>query len=263
MSAQPPILSPEQLDSATAVMIEGQIQFEVRHLLAGLDLTQSAFANAIGYGEGTVSKWKSGQQRLSEGGAKSIDNAGYGPTTLGIGFSELLRLYRARARSGAENGLHTTWDVFLSMPMASAGPYYENILADAQRIRSALEDYCGWQAFFAGADIPTANDFDTPDLALQSNCIACIAVRESAMFMMVVLQPLTRASSVFVEAGFALALNKPSVYFVRDRQVLPYILREASLHSAAAGLPTVRVCEVEDPAQLIGRIRRHKGGLFG
>lgn len=260
MITQPPILSREQLDCATPAMIDAQLNFEVRHLLARLDITQSAFANAIGYGEGTISKWKSGQQRLSEGGAKSIDNAGYGPTTLGVSFSELLQLYRARARSGTEQGSHTTWDIFLSMPMASAGPAdYEKTLTDAQQIRAALEDHCGWQAFFAGADIPTINDFDTPDRALQTNCIA---VRESARFMMALLYPLTRPSSVFVEAGFALALNKPSVYFVRDRQVLPYILREASVHSSAAGLPTVRVCEVADPAQLIGRIRRHKGALF-
>ncbi|MGH3928978.1 MAG: helix-turn-helix domain-containing protein [Pseudonocardiaceae bacterium] len=259
MISQSPILSPEQLDSATSVMIDEQIRFEVRHLLASLDLTQSAFARAIGYGEGTVSKWKSGQQRLSEGGAKSIDDKGYGPTTLGLSFSDLLRLYRACAGSGGENGTHTTWDVFLSMPMASAGQDYETTRADAQQIRAALEEYCGWQAFFAGADIPTANDFDTPDLALQINCVA---LRMSATFMMTVLQPLARASSVFVEAGFALALDKPSVYFVRDRRVLPYILREASVHSAVAGLPTVRVCEVDDPAQVIGRIRRHKGDLF-
>ncbi|MGH3928393.1 MAG: hypothetical protein ACRDTF_00270, partial [Pseudonocardiaceae bacterium] len=66
-------------------------------------------------------KWKSGQQRLSEGGAKRIDDKGYGPTTLGLSFSDLLRRYRACAGSGGENGTHTTWDVFLSMPMASVG----------------------------------------------------------------------------------------------------------------------------------------------
>lgn len=260
MIIQPPILSHEQLDSATPVMLDEQIRFEVRHLIASLDLTQSAFARAIGYGDGTVSKWKSGQQRLSEGGAKSIDERGYGPTTLGLSFSDLLRLYRARAGSAGENEEHTTWDVFLGMPMASVDQDdYKKTLADARQIRTALEEHCGWQAFFAGADIPTANDFDTPDLALQINCVA---LKLSTTFMMVVLQPLTRASSVFVEAGFALALNKPSVYFVRDRRVLPYILREASVHSAAAGLPTVRVCEVDDPAQVIGLIRRHKGDLF-
>jgi len=259
MIIQPPILSLEQLDSATPVMIDEQIRFEVGHLLESLDLTQAAFARTIGYGEGAVSKWKSGQQRLSEGGAKSIDDKGYGPTTLGLSFSDLLRLYRARAGSGGENGTHTTWDVFLSMPMASVGQEYEKTLTDAQQLRAALAEHCGWQAFFAGADIPTANDFDTPDLALQVNCVA---LRMSATFMMTVLQPLTRASSVFVEAGFALALGKPSVYFVPDRRVLPYILREASVHSAAAGLPIVRVCEVDDLAQVIGRIRRHKGDLF-
>lgn len=259
MTTQPSIPSLEQLDSATPTMIEEQIRFEVRHLLARVDLTQSAFANGIGYGEGTVSKWKSGQQRLSESGAKRIDDAGYGPTTLGLSFSDLLRHYRVRFRSSVESGTHITWDVFLSMPMASAGPYYQLILADAQQIRVALDEHCNWRAFFAGADIPTINDFDTPDLALQSNCVA---LRESATFMMVVLQPLARASSVFVEAGFALALGKPSVYFVRDRQVLPYMLREASVHSSAAGLPTVRVCEVEDSVQVIGRIRRHQRLLF-
>ncbi|MGH3772816.1 MAG: helix-turn-helix domain-containing protein [Pseudonocardiaceae bacterium] len=256
MITNPPILAPEQLEAATPVMIEDQIRFEVHHLLARLDVTQAAFAIKIGYGEGTVSKWKNGQQRLSEGGAKNIDKAGYGPTTLGLSFSELLRLYRVRARSGIE---HNTWDVFLSMPMASAGPDYGEALADAQQIRVALEEHCGWHAFFAGVDIPTSNDFDTPDFALQANCVA---VRESANFMMVVLRPLARASSVFVEAGFALALQKPSVYFVRDRQVLPYILREASVHSAAVDLPSVRVCEVDDVTQVIGRIRRHKRSLF-
>ncbi len=34
----------------------------------------------------------------------------------------------------------------------------------------------------------------------------------------------TRKSGIFVEARFALALGRPPVYFVRDRQVLPYIL---------------------------------------
>lgn len=258
MITRPP-MSPEQLDSATAATIEEQIHFEVRQLLARLDLTQSAFANAIGYGEGTVSKWKSGQQRLSEGGAKSIDQRGYGPTTVGLSFSDLLGLYRARVRAESEDGPHTTYDVFLGMPMSSVGSNYEKVIADGQQIRTALEEYCQWQTFFAGTDIATADDFDTPDLALQSNCVA---LRESATFMMVVLQPLDRVSSIFVEAGFALALHKPSVYFVRDRQALPYILREASVHSEAAGLPAVRVCEVDNLSQLLGRIRRHKGDLF-
>ncbi|MGH3939702.1 MAG: helix-turn-helix domain-containing protein [Pseudonocardiaceae bacterium] len=124
-------------------MIDEQIRFEVGHLIESLDLTQSAFARTIGYGEGTVSKWKSGQQRLSEGGAKSIDDKGYGPTTLGLSFSDLLRLYRAYASSRGETGTRTTWDVFLSIPMASVGQEYAKTLADAQQLRAALTEHCG------------------------------------------------------------------------------------------------------------------------
>lgn len=87
MITQSPI-SPGQLDSATPVMIDEQIQFEVHHLIASLDLTQSAFARAIGYGDGTVSKWKSGQQRLRAPGNRSLqasDGGAVVPPVVGAG----------------------------------------------------------------------------------------------------------------------------------------------------------------------------------
>jgi hypothetical protein len=53
-------------------------------------------------------------------------------------------------------------------------------------------------------------------------------------------RPLDRPSSVFVEAGFALATWTPSLYLVPDLSVLPYSLRELGEHLAPDILPPVR-----------------------
>ena len=65
-------------------------------------------------------------------------------------------------------------------------------------------------------------DFDLTEKSLEEDFRA---IRRCRRFMMI--YPSKVASSVLVEAGYALAAGKPSTYFVRDSHDLPFILRGA------------------------------------
>ena len=71
-------------------------------------------------------------------------------------------------------------------------------------------------------------EFITPDHAIMQDFGALEA---SAVFIMIF--PGSVNSSVIVEAGYALALGKPSIYFVKDKKELPFMLREVAQISKA------------------------------
>jgi len=131
----------------------------------------------------------------------------------------------------------TKYDVFLSSPMAA---FVNDDLFQKDRkamleIVDAMRDECGFSVFYAGRNVKSLDDFDAPDLSIAADVRA---LKESSIFVLFYSEKIV--SSVLVEAGFALALAMPSIYFVRRREDLPFLLR-----SAEQGNVGVKIYEVE------------------
>ncbi len=150
----------------------------------------------------------------------------------------------------------TESEVFLSIPM-SAATGYESMRALGKSVADALCQYCGVRQVFCAAEtIASRDEFEEPPVALQTN----LGPFQSAVSF-VMIYPEKLASSVLVEAGMALAFGMPSVYFVRNRVDLPWMLQDV----AGAGLATlgvVRIIEYRDEADLLKRIRNSNYHLF-
>ena len=153
------------------------------------------------------------------------------------------------------------YDVFVSAPMAA---YSDNEAIERQRedfnqIRAALRRRCKFErCFYAGVDMRNSEEFEKPHLALRSNIQK---LRASRYFIM--LYPERMASSILVEAGMAIALGIPSIWFVRDAEDLPFLLRNASqAESAAANIPKVRIYKGESASEIVHALETHGADLF-
>lgn len=117
------------------------------------------------------------------------------------------------------------YDVFLASPMAAleTDADYQRYRDGALAIEQALQKYCGFTSiFYAGRDIPTKDAFEAAGDSLYEDFEALKASRH---FMLI--YPERIASSTIFEAGMALAMGKPSLYVVNDRNDLPFLLQQA------------------------------------
>jgi nucleoside 2-deoxyribosyltransferase len=148
-------------------------------------------------------------------------------------------------------------DVFLAAPMAShpSDADYKTDRAEMNRIVETMEKECGFPSvFYAGKHIPTGKEFDAADISVKQDYEA---LRSSRRFVMV--YPFKLASSVLVEAGMAIALKKPTLIFTRDRNELPFLLKEAE--QAFPGV--VKIYEYQTPADIREKFHKHRASLFG
>ncbi|MGF1606142.1 MAG: hypothetical protein ACFB22_07365 [Rhodothalassiaceae bacterium] len=145
------------------------------------------------------------------------------------------------------------YDAFISTPMAG---FDEDDRIGAQRdliarIIAILERECGLKGvFYAGLRIYERREFDPPDIALKKNFIE---LQRSRIFILIA--PEKVSSSIYVEAGMALALRKPCLFFVKDRKMLPFLLQGAAGAQAQANLPRVSVMDYDTPETLIHLMR--------
>ncbi len=149
-------------------------------------------------------------------------------------------------------------EVFLSAPMAAPGAdAYDPVRRLAVRVADALRRSCGiTQVYCASENIESPSQFDPEWRALQE-----IAVPLMAADRYFLLLPERLPSSVLVEAGMALALQRRCVYAVRKRSDLPFLLRQvADAHVDA--LAKVRVIEYRDDDDLLAEIARSGPHLF-
>lgn len=116
------------------------------------------------------------------------------------------------------------YDVFLSSPMASLNDKrYREERNFALAVISSLKKDCGMQTiYYAGVEIDTKSGFDPYDVAVLDDLDA---INNSRYFILI--YPQKSASSVLFEAGCALALAKECIYFVKNRNLLPFLLRQA------------------------------------
>jgi pimeloyl-ACP methyl ester carboxylesterase len=137
------------------------------------------------------------------------------------------------------------YDVFLAMAMAGLDTeeQYQSYRGQALEIVKCLQEHCGFRSiFYAGLNLKTKDEFEAEDVSLSEDVAA---LRRSKYFML--LYPEKIVSSVLFEAGLAVALGKPAVYFIRDRKQLPFLMQRAEQTKLPAG---VRIYECESPARI-------------
>lgn len=115
------------------------------------------------------------------------------------------------------------YDVFLSTPMAGfrTNAQFQAGRANFLKIYNALTKECGFQVYWAAVDIKSRDEYQTMDVSAQ---VDLAALDDSRYF--VLLYPEALVTSALFEAGYALALKMHALYFVRDRDDLPFLMQE-------------------------------------
>lgn len=144
------------------------------------------------------------------------------------------------------------YDLFIASPMA-AYDTNEQYQKDRQNILNIMKvfrkKFNFKSIFYAGEYIRSMKKFEYEDSSLKNNLIA---LKQSKRFVLVYPKALT--SSVLVEVGWALALDKPSVYFVRDQDHLPFLLKKAGQAFGSVKIYTYK--NVEDLIKSIDNNKR-------
>ncbi len=153
-------------------------------------------------------------------------------------------------------------DVFISTPMAALNDDKEvkRHRANIEKVRHALRDYCRIapeRVFYAGTEMYDKDAFEKSDMALRKNWKE---LKQSKVFLMIA--PDERSSSIYVEAGMAVALGKPCVFFAREKDHLPWLVREATAASKHDGLPSLKVYEYTTVDQIIQWFQQEGEKLF-
>jgi hypothetical protein len=167
-------------------------------------------------------------------------------------FKERIALALEQASADAKPKIRH--EVFLAVPMASVDDAdYELVRNEAIELVKALEEKCGENCvFYAGREIASKLEFEAADLSAQADLEAIAASRYFVMLL-----PKKVASSVLFEAGVAVALRKPSLYFVRDRDDLPFLMQQ--VEQAFAWVKLYECATLPDVTRLV---RKHGKALF-
>lgn len=150
------------------------------------------------------------------------------------------------------------YDVFLSAPMAAydTDEAYIAGRAEIEKLFVSLTEKCGFKVYWAAEKIKRMADFED----LQGSAMDDLeAVAASRTFIMV--YPMRMPTSALFEAGYAMALKIPCHYFVRDREDLPFLMKEL------AGIPgaSIRIhekAEWRDYDDLAEKLCRFKAKWF-
>ncbi len=141
------------------------------------------------------------------------------------------------------------YDVFIASAMAGleTEEQYQQQRKDVLELQRLLKDTCNFQSiFYAGRNLESKAEFEAQDIALEDDVRA---LSESKYFLL--LYPQKLVSSVIFEAGLALALGKPSVYFVRERNHLPFLMAKAEQASLMTRVKIYEYATRDDIAKLI------------
>lgn len=154
-----------------------------------------------------------------------------------------------KKRSGIE------YDVFISAPMS----YEDNsnfqsmksvVKAAISKLKECKDDLT---YHYAGDNFETLSDFQTARDSAEDDLTK---INKSKTFLMIL--PERRITSCFVEAGYAIAKCKTTVFMVKNKNDLPFIL--AGVESAD-GIGT-RVYQYEDEDDLIKKIEQNSKKLI-
>ncbi len=152
------------------------------------------------------------------------------------------------------------YDVYVSAPMDGLTEVtdFANLKQDIEKIKVDLRRECKLdRVFYAGTDL-SFGKWQEPSIGLKDNWHA---LRGSRYFLMI--YPRYVPSSIVFEAGLAIGLGKPSVWFVREGEKLPYLLRGGAGASGDDGLPLVRVIPYNSVEDIQTAFAVDKDKLFG
>lgn len=208
--------------------LDDQLRYELDQALRSSRLSQAEFSRELGYQTPTqISQVRHGSKTLSAALAAKLD-AWECKTTLGITFQQLVAERDARPRKEAVGKPgRVDYEVFLAAPMAAAGDRYDEIRQHVMDVQASLANHAQCTVYCAANDIVRSADFDNQKIAYETNWEAIRACRQFVAFLPVPV-PLKRTpSSVWVEAGMALARKMPCTFFVPTPEDLPYVLQRA------------------------------------
>jgi hypothetical protein len=169
----------------------------------------------------------------------------------------------AGAHKGRDSGSLTKvdqqckYDLFLSAPMAAYenNEQYRASRAEVKKVFDAFKDYCEFKIYWSGEEIENIWDFDTQDASIINDLRA---VKQSKYFCLI--YPEKIVTSALFEAGYALAYNKFSVYFVKKRSDLPFLMRDAG--SVFTNVRIHNGDDWESSDDIVRVIRRNREQLF-
>lgn len=151
---------------------------------------------------------------------------------------------------GSEPADPERYDVYLSLPMSSlAGEEYLVMRQLAERVVTSLFR-CGYKAYCGALLVEQPRRYSVPRTGVRAWKIL------DRCRCFVLIYPAEVASSVLVEAGYALKQGTPSVYIVRQDVNLPYML------DISNKLDHVDILEYSDVAELEDMILNHCRSLL-
>ena len=146
-------------------------------------------------------------------------------------------------------------DVFVAAPMAALPDQtaYARQREETLELVEALRTSCKFESvFYAGREISSVADFEAADISVGDDFEA---LASSERFVLLFTHPVV--TSALVEAGAAIGLKKPSLYLVRKRDDLPFLLRQAE-----QAFPFVRIQAQPTNRDFVRLIQKHGAKLF-
>lgn len=143
------------------------------------------------------------------------------------------------------------YDVFIASTMAGHenNDNYKKAKKEIDEIKKHLIENCNIKTvYYAGDTLETKNDFSPQSLSLE---LDMKALKESKYFLLY--YPEKIMSSVLFEAGFALALGKPSVYLVKNRADLPYLMEQAGQANVQSQINTYTFTDTNNLLNLLDK----------
>lgn len=146
------------------------------------------------------------------------------------------------------------YDIFISAPMAAFenNQKYEENRIFIIKLKQILKKECNLKSFYAGDDIQTDLEFEAENISLRKDIRI---LKASKYFLMV--YPEKLVSSVLIEAGLAIAMEKPSVYFVRDINHLPFLLKQAG-----EAISEVHIRKYNNAEDIFNYIKNNREEIF-
>jgi hypothetical protein len=172
---------------------------------------------------------------------------------VGFLFQKVPLFFEKNAIDSAANTLK--YDVFLSSPMAAFknDVEYKRNREYVLQIINTFQKECQYESvIFAGHKITSITDFEAPNISAADDIKA---LRNSKYFVLHYSEKIV--SSVLFEAGVALALNKPSIYFVKNKRDLPFLMEQAEM-----AFSNVKIYECNSVDEILNIIKINRVKLF-
>lgn len=280
MKNQSPIRDKDELTTALPERVRDQIVYELDLLTSEeqnyrVDIgrgprrkSQEDVANLFGEEQSYLSKILNHQNNLSVEKAVRVDEAFPEGTSLGVSFLDLVKIREDKiaATQHEAKAVKRRRRAFLASPMAAVIDDYEDVRAGARRVFTALQDI-GITPYWAGESIETAAKFEQADVAFDVNLRELRRASHFVLFWEGHPAPVTSKgksavrgkpaaiSSIWVEAGMALALNIPATFLVPEPDDLPFVLKKALVSASKRGGAPAVVRQVKNSAAAAEMIR--------